>query len=195
MSEPTAGISEPCSEKRKRGRPRVLTAEQEAFIRASGSDVTTRRGMRNMIYEGRAQLVLREEPDAPRAYRWLIGAGDKDTRRSVLAELDRFEDPDAIRTMARAICQAAEGGMSSTEAKARLRRARLTIQGREPKPASAVDLAETLFNTIERCQAEHPDCAPGMADAALWRVLDVVRVAIRAAEEEADTSDPAAAEP
>jgi hypothetical protein len=152
-----------------------------AYFRATGANVTTRRGMQSMLYEGQAASLLREERDGLRTYGWLIGETDKDTRRSVLAELGRLGDPDAIRTMARAICEAGEReGLSCAEARARLRHARLRYWGKEPKPASLDDLADALLDTITRYQAEHPDLTAEMADMAVWRILDVTRVAVRA---------------
>lgn len=187
----TGGISEPGS-KKKRGRPPgALTPEIVTFIRGTGGDMT-RRSMQNMLFEGTANTLLREEPNGLHTYRWLIGASDKDTRRSVLAELGRFEDPDTIRAMARAICKAGEKeDLSCAEAKARLRRARLQMEGKEPKPASIGDLADALLDTIARYQAEHPDCTAKMADTAVWRILDVIRTAVRA-ERDAGAGAPAA---
>jgi hypothetical protein len=190
-----AGISEATSEKRRRGRPRVLSPETEAAFRHFVPDVGTRRGRLNVMWRTHALNLLVEEPDAFVTYRWLLGEdpATPKLRFGVLEELGRWDDPASIIALARETCEAAADGATPAELTARLRRARLENAGLAPVPASPEGLAAAILAVIERYETEHPDCTAALADAALWRVLEVVLIAMKA-ERNAEAGEPREAE-
>ena len=102
----TDSISEAAS--KKRGRPRLMDAEQEAFLRnLFGSEVHTRRGLQNVFYRQLAFSVLGKHDE----FKWLcdseaMGRGDLDCwKPSILVELGRIEDIQEMLNIATEICE------------------------------------------------------------------------------------------
>ena len=49
--------SEAASEKRKRGRPRLLSATEEKLVRSLCPDITTDRALHNQVYSSQASAL------------------------------------------------------------------------------------------------------------------------------------------
>jgi hypothetical protein len=102
----TDSISEAAS--KKRGRPRLMDAEEEAFLRnLFGSEVRTQRGLHNVFYRQLAFGVLGKHDE----FKWLcdpvkMERGDPDCwKASILVELGRIEDIQEMLNIAAEICE------------------------------------------------------------------------------------------
>jgi len=105
-------MSQSKSEKisKKRGRPVAFGDAESAVLTGCGIglDCGTRRGKQNAWYRQRALCALNWEPQ----FAWLvstpeaIAAGGARMRFTILAELGRLGEPEAIREMATVICEA-----------------------------------------------------------------------------------------
>jgi hypothetical protein len=112
-------------EKPKRGRPPIIPPEIRAAIRSLwGNGCTSRAGLQNGWYYGKAIKALLDHPDgqeaAQAAYRYLVdfNSNDVKSKRTILAELGRVGDPHMIRQLAEVICMEE---FSTEEAVRRLR--------------------------------------------------------------------------
>jgi hypothetical protein len=151
------GISENFSEKRKRGRPRLLhPALHEVF--AQGQQYASERTIQNASYHIRAFSLLQDEPWA----KWLMGYVSQEgkpgqIRKTILAELGRLREDEVLRAVARQIC---ERKPTTKDAVAMIRHYRL---GRQPRGA-VDDLTDRLTTLI----VEYIDSHAGV-DAAMIR--------------------------
>jgi len=95
---------------KKRGRPAAFSDAESAVLTGCGIGLEcgTRRGKQNAWYRQRALCALNWEPQ----FEWLvstpetIAAGGARMRCTILAELGRLGEPEAIREMAAVICEA-----------------------------------------------------------------------------------------
>lgn len=102
-------ISEKFSENR-RGRPVVMSAEDEAILNAFGlfTECHTRRSKLNVFYRQRAIGILKDGD-----YKWLFDEsaimkgtdGKKHIQPTILTELGRIDDDEAMRDVALQICK------------------------------------------------------------------------------------------
>jgi hypothetical protein len=146
-------ITEAASEKRKRGRPPViLPGLSEQVVSMFAPDVKTRRAKLDAYYRIHALAVLKDVPEAT----WLcdmeaMKAGkSKSWKPAILTELGRIEDVEALRHMAKLVCDAKP---STKEAVAWLRRWRTG----KSAPTSEKDLFRTLARTFDDYKRTHPD--------------------------------------
>ena len=92
-------MSDTDSGTRRRGRPPIIPPEVEEELALAVPHVQTRRGLHNVHYRTRAEEVLADDHRCA----WLTEGSANTT---LLAELGRFEDPDEMRAVARAVCRA-----------------------------------------------------------------------------------------
>jgi hypothetical protein len=86
--------------KRKRGRPPIIAPEMMAWARDCFPDVTSDRHQRNIAYMGKALCTLGGDPE----FSWITAPAA--WKPGILAELGRIDDDEAIRIIARKICEA-----------------------------------------------------------------------------------------
>jgi hypothetical protein len=151
------GISEKFSEKRKRGRPRLLDPGLRA-IYAQDQQYASERTVQNTSYHIRAFALLEDKPWAD----WLIGYTSKEgkpgqVRKTILAELGRIDDDTKLIMTAQAICAA---HLNTRSAVAMIRGFRLG------DPVGSIsELTELLRRTVNTYVREHADLS--LADAQL----------------------------
>lgn len=93
------------NEKRKRGRPQVMTVEEYKILRNVFPEIRTRRGMLNKHWELRAFKVIADMIDeGMQGLDYLANPKEKTLNAGILRELGRFE-PDDIQHLAIEICQ------------------------------------------------------------------------------------------
>ena len=100
-------------ETRPPGRPRVLSPEQEAQFRATVGlpDYATRRTVQNRANWGRALKLLCDGPMATvvsTRWVWLLRPnrdGVATSRKTILSELGRVKDDEALKVFADALCE------------------------------------------------------------------------------------------
>jgi hypothetical protein len=160
-------ISENFSEKKKRGRPRLLhPALREVF--ADGQTYASERTIQNTSYYIRAFGLLQHEPWAE----WLVGHASQEgkpgqVRKTILAELGRLDDDEDLLVMARAICTDCP---NTRDALARIRRFRL---GRMPA-GSISQLTDVLRHTVNTYLREHSDFSLADAQLAVADLLQLI---------------------
>jgi hypothetical protein len=165
------GVSEKFSEKRKRGRPRLLHhALHEVF--AQGQQYASERTIQNTSYHIRAFGLLQDEPWA----KWLVGDVSQEgkpgqVRKTILAELGRLGDDEALRAVARHIC---ERKPTTKDAVAMIRHYRL---GRQPRGA-VDDLTNRLITLIVEYIDSHAGVDAAMIREALTYAGPVVEEAL-----------------
>jgi hypothetical protein len=92
-----------------RGRPRLLPDLMFDVIRRSfGTRARTRRQQQEYVWAYAALAAIREDapgfpPGSP--YAWIVCTDPVVQKTSVLAELGRLGDPEAIRQLARRVCE------------------------------------------------------------------------------------------
>ncbi len=174
---------EPVSEnptRRERGRPAKMTPEQVAICDSMFPEVKTRRGQQNIIYRLRAMSILREDS----RFLWLIDPEKAiqgkpgSWRPSILAELGRLEDQDAMRAVALRICELKP---KARQAVSMIRRARTGAKG----DGDAVSLSHAIIRTISDYLAAHPATTWQQVYAALGNASDAV-----AASQSPEDQDP-----
>jgi hypothetical protein len=145
-------ISEPFSEKpAKLGRPRSLSPEWEEAIRRYFPDIQSQHGRQNQRAWIRAIGVLEH-----RAFRWLgdreaVNRGDGHFRRSIMQELGRIDNDDAMKSVARQICKLKP---RAREAVAMIRRWRL---GERRKAGNVLALTDELVGVVNDYLNRHPE--------------------------------------
>jgi hypothetical protein len=151
-------ITEKFSEKPQRGRPRVLEKDvEEALRRGVGFyKYATRRSNLNEFYMWKAFKALwSDNPEGmaagKAAFAWF---GDPDTegrlkRSTILTELGRLGDPEAMRRNARIIC---DQKMRTREAVVRLRQSRA-----KPQTGSITGLCDELIAHLNDYWLRHPE--------------------------------------
>jgi hypothetical protein len=118
MSKKTAeGLLENFS--KKRGRPRVIPEELMESLRGQWPDLTSDRSLNNLYHVLTASRALKADPEK---YTYLFDRASGRLRKTILAELGRFEEPEVIRELADEIC---ETRMKTAEAVEGLRFIRL----------------------------------------------------------------------
>jgi hypothetical protein len=161
------GISEKFSEKRKRGRPRLLHPALHAVF-AQGQQYASERTIQNTSYHIRAFGLLQDEPWAE----WLVGHVSQEgkpgqVRKTIVAELGRLDDDTDLVLMARAICIARP---NTREALAMIRQFRLG--GMPPGSVSQLtDVLQRAINTYLREHAEFSLADAQLAVAALFQLI------------------------
>jgi hypothetical protein len=156
--EKEEAISEKFSEKKKRGRPRLLNPEDEKTLR-QGKAYCDNRTIQNEHYASRASLILGIKLDNPPEFpfAWL---GDNSKikrgfsqrrgyRLSILAELGRIDDEMNLIEAATAICKRKP---TAQEAIKMIRGWRL-----QRAAAGSLTLEETLRKAIQRYRGNNPD--------------------------------------
>ena len=146
---------ETVSEKRRRGRPKTIgqivercKQVQHPFV--ADVQVTTDRGRQNRVYHQFALEALGAGDDS--RFEWLIGTADDDYKgmqRTLLAELGRLVDEDAIREVALEICKHKP---SRRAAIAYIRR----VRGTRKEPTGEA-LAHRLLRTTDEFIGEYPN--------------------------------------
>ena len=143
--------SEAASEKRRRGRPRIMDEEWHAIVDALTPEVRTERARHDFHYRTKAIQTLCYEP----RFAWLadegkMAVGAKDAwKPSILAELGRIRDADTLRAVALRICELRP---STKEAVALIRRFRLGREAHGDYRALWMHLARALDEYV----AVHP---------------------------------------
>ncbi len=168
----TAPISEKSSEKRKRGRPERFPPQLLEVYR-QGSDGYTRRAHQNTGYHVAAFQALGDDP----AYEWLMDPKTGKVRRSILAELGRLEDPDAIRDIAGQIC---ELRLKAADAIMAVRAVRLGKKA----AADEDDLYERLVAFLDRYQRHHEGDSWQMVAVALDRAGHLAHTLARVGDDD-----------
>src|SRR6516162_1281313 len=105
-------ISAAAAEKPKRGRPRRWSPDIEALARFAADDAKSPRHPRDVAYRQYAMSILIHDSGR---FGWLIDRekckrgdarlGGDGFRCSLLAELGRYDDPEAMMAMAEHICR------------------------------------------------------------------------------------------
>jgi hypothetical protein len=153
------GISEAASEKRKRGRPAAFDPDGMRMFRRLYPEIKTKRGLQDKVCQVRAIRLLGKGADP--SFFWLFCPKTNTVRASILAELGRIEDDEALRVFATQVC---ESKPKTKDASAIIRRWRL---GREPR-AEANDLKEAIIATVCDYLKRHPSTVKGHVLNSLW---------------------------
>ena len=162
------GISETVSEKKKRGRPKIVP-EWEIKLWEKMSAFDTARSYQNKHYLLEAMNALEYDPE----FAWLlpaeaeIKAGRAKIRNAIMYELGRLQDRDVIRAVASRVCELKQ---KSKDAVAMIRRFRL---GRGAKP-DFIDLYMHIANALDDYLIGHPSTPPEMQARALRELADSV---------------------
>jgi hypothetical protein len=166
MTAPAPPISEAASDKRRRGRPRLLTGDWARTVIWLYPDIRTDRGRQNVTYatEALKRLGLSPEDHPPQGYehlRWLAdwpasNAGRRSAVKwSILAELGRL----AMRASDEAVFLAADRvckqQLSTKEGTAVVRRFRL----QRGAPPSTETLLDRLIGCVCLYGVEHPEAS------------------------------------
>ena len=155
--------------RRGRGRPVKMVPEEFAICHTMFPDIKTRRGQQNVIYRLRAMNILKKDS----RFRWLIdpqGAMQGKAgswQPSILAELGRFEDDEAMLSVALRICELKP---KAREAVSMIRRARTGSKG----AGNAVTLSQAIIQTINDYMAVHPATTWQQVNMALVNASDAV---------------------
>ena len=170
--------SENVSEKPKRGRPPAFPPELEAGYDglALFDGIHSRRGRVNVYYRMQALRALKGIPGVEWVYdEARARAGEPGAwRQTILIELGRIRDPDAIRKVARQLCELKP---TTREAVAMVRRWRLD----QPLSAGDADqLQEHLRNALNDYITRHP--AMPLAEA--WRATAALLRDIEASQDD-----------
>ena len=94
--------------KAKRGRPRLLDAEAESFLRNLYPEATTKMSWHNKFYQGRATRVLLAACDGNEdvlsvAFAWIHGRSR--IRQVIVSHLGRIPDDEMLLMVAEDICE------------------------------------------------------------------------------------------
>lgn len=175
-----AEILEIVSETHRRGRPPRYDPAYMTTMRALYPELRTARGLHNKYYQGRAQGVLKDEAGVE----WLMDVAQLkqhqpgNYRQTILQELGRIDDDDALKAVARRLCELQP---STHEAVAMIRRWRL---GTLPQ-GMAGDLATQLLSVLNRYLQGHTGVDQAMLLEALARTTRAVRRSLAEADREA----------
>jgi hypothetical protein len=147
----TENISEnevsPIGDIQRRGRPVVMSAEEEATYQHLGlfDGKNSRRSKLDVHYRQRALGILKDDPAA---YVWLFNeeaimreGGSKHWQPAILTQLGRIADEDTLLTIARQICELKP---TTSKAVAMIRRFRV---GGLPAP-DALQLANVIIHAV-----------------------------------------------
>ena len=162
------GISETVSEKKKRGRPKIVP-DWETDLVKNMHDGDTVRSDQNNYYLLEAMNALDFDPE----FAWLlpahaeIKAGRATIRKTIMYELGRLQDAEVIRAVASRVCELKQ---KSKDAVAMIRRFRL---GRGAKP-DFIDLYMHIVNALDDYLIGHPSTPPEMQARALRELADSI---------------------
>lgn len=168
-----ATIMEPCSEKKKRGRPSTV---DYSYVRAIFPGIAaTRRGQANLSYQQRAIAHLSEMNEESVQLRWLFGGtcdeimGGKSgkMRRTILQELGRIDDIDDLVETALEICKLKP---NARHARALIRSQR----GVHKESGNSDDLAAVLVKAMNGYLYDHPNTATDVIRDALATVYSMI---------------------
>jgi len=161
-----AEVSETVSEKRLLGRPRKEPWTM-TLVPDMAPEVRTRRGQQNVAYRFRAMGILGEQAE----YQWLLN--DEKPQRSLLSELGRIEDEEALRFMAGCLCRSRPAAHDGVVLVRRFRLDEDLMLGE----GSALDeqLAQVLRQRIAVFRRRHPTVSDGFVWHAVMSVLDALR--------------------
>ena len=132
-------------------------------------EIRTRRGQLNKMFGIRALRALRKDP----AFQWLcsteqaISRGESKMHFSILAELGRVDDEDAIRDFAREMCKRKP---RTKDAISLIRRWRT---GKD-RSVDAIGLTDALIRCVNDYLVTHPNTTWQMVRGALANTLDAV---------------------
>jgi len=166
-----AALTETVSEKRRRGRPRLLTPRERGSLRNLFPDNTTERSLQDIDYRLRAIGLLKEQAE----FAWLydpqrVRAGEKRCWKPlILTELGRIADDEELLTAAREVCRLKP---KAHDAARIVRRFRI---GREPA-ASTGKLASAIIKAVNAYNHSHDGLTWEMLDDAFTVALDAFRV-------------------
>lgn len=188
-------ISENISEKKKRGRPRLIHRTLGEYYRSQVSpgthtDRTAQNAYLGMAALGRLMGAKISESqyelspgrdDWP--YKWLCDETVKPVvyRRTILTELGRIDDDDELREVAAYLC---EHKPSTREAIGIIRRYRHGV-----KPADCTALTNTFIRTMNDYIGGHPDVTRQQILMAMQRCLDQFDVANPSAMDDERTNN------
>ena len=164
------GISEAVSEKRKRGRPPTFSPEYRAAIAHIYPDITSHRGITDVLYRLRALDLLQDDA----RFAWLadrdkITAGEPNAwKPSILTELGRIWDDDDLKAVALHIC---EMKPKTKDATAEIRR----IRTGNSAPGNALDLNIALATRLDDYIEQHPGMPLSVVEDAVLVLLDSVQ--------------------
>jgi len=152
---PEPVVSATVSEKPRRGRPRRYHPDKVAFV-MNGTGLTAR-GAQNKIHMGHAVRVLEPASAQYPELSWLLNRADGTFRTTILSELGRARNDEAIIFLAREVTSE---HLKSREAVAYIRRVRRELEQRPVPPASARALAAAVVATVDDYHRRHPDMTP-----------------------------------
>lgn len=141
-----------------------------AFYKSTWPDIRTDRHRLNLHYAALAMVVLADDT----RFAWLydrkkMQAGEKNSwRPSILAELGRIADPDALRTVAEQVCTMRP---KTKVAIVLIRRWRL---GKE-QAHGVLSITVKLENAVNEHLQAHPSCSWEELETALEFVLEEIR--------------------
>jgi len=160
------------SSKNRRGRPRLMDADIEKAYRSLWGTTLSLRTIQNRRYGTRAMMILTPD-DADEAtkarFAWVFDPDADVVKHSILEELGRTPDPEALRVVAEHIC---DNRLRTREAVTLIRRIRLG-----ESPADVQRLADAILAVINADVARHPTANRLYVTMALMDVLDTVQLA------------------
>lgn len=150
---------------RKRGRPKIMTPADEQLCNFWFPEVKSERGRQDVFYRQRAMEHLADQP----GLNWLrdeeaMTAGARNAwKPSVLAELGRIDDPEAMLTAAHRVVH-----LKPRTCKAAVAMIRRWRRG-NTAAACPVSLAAAMVRGIDAYAATHPDTSnKHILDALKW---------------------------
>jgi len=111
-------ILENVSENRKRGRPEIMCSEERQDYSGIWPDIKTARGLQNKYYQSQAVKLIMDKPE----FSWLLDSRVNRVKQTLLTELGRIANDDALLEAARALCRIRP---STSDGVAMIRRYRL----------------------------------------------------------------------
>jgi len=180
-------------EKRKRGRPKVISDFMEEHLYKPyvySDSVKTRRGHLNEHYRFQAlsALIVDEEDECidPQSagfeFKWLYDddvrshKNPRAYRKTILAELGRLQDPSLIRAVAREVCALKPRAKDAVVMIRQHRVRQLSAPTMERRDAQlAKELVDAVLNYLRRY--------PGTPFSDIYTALNYVHILMRTAEE------------
>lgn len=166
--------------KRRLGRPPRFSDETLAYLKTTNPEVRSRRGLVDMAYRQRAIRLVKDIP----ACQWVCDfegmrrGDDSAWRPSILTELGRINDDDALIAVAIEVC---ERQPSREEAIRLIRRYRTA-----PRPPLPDQLTTEILGAINGYIRRYPQTTwPAVHDA-----LDLAQGAVRCAQQDVEDRRP-----
>jgi hypothetical protein len=139
------------------GRPRLIGEQYASWLQAEGwwRKGETRRTVLNKYRMMKALEVLIEEDPDLSEFAWLCDNETGRTQRTILYELGRIEDREALLEVARELCASQPRTQEGVQT---IRRVRRVLKGEEVAPAGdALALANELIETLNGYLGRYPD--------------------------------------